>query len=320
MMGGDIGVESTEGNGATFWFTAVFKKQPGFDLRKAKLPADIRKKKLLIISDNERERSILSSYLSSWGCRHQTAGEAGQALSILTNAAEEGQPFDLAIVDATINKEGTTPLDGSIKSDLRINRTLLVCLTAYGRQNPDFSIKNNFAATLTKPLKRSQLFNCLMSLLFDEPEAYDMGLPSRQNALPASGAGGKYASRRILIVEDNPVNQLLASRILEKLGFRVDIVNNGREAIHALEKGLYDIVLMDAQMPKMDGIEATNIIRSPESNVMDHRIPIIAVTAHAMKGDKERFLAAGMNDYIAKPFRMEQLYTVITKHLNSIDE
>ena len=321
MMGGEIGVESTEGNGATFWFTAVFKKQAGSDKRTARLPAGIRDKKLLIISDNERERLILSSYLSSWGCRHQTAAEPGQALSLLTSAAEDGRSFDLAIIDASINnKEGTIPLDRSIKADARIKRTLLVHLTAYGRQNPDFSIKNHFAATLTKPLKRSQLFNCLMSLLFDQPEVPDIDLPPKRNAIPAPGSGKHYASHSVLIVEDNPVNQLLASRILEKLGFRVDIVNNGREAILALETKVYNIVLMDAQMPKMDGIEATNIIRSPESNVIDHNIPIIAVTAHAMKGDKERFLAAGMNDYIAKPFRMEQLYSVITKYINRIGE
>ena len=321
MMGGEIGVESTEGKGTTFWFTAVFKKQAGIDKRTVKLPAGIREKRILIISDNTRELDILSSYLSSWGCRHQTTADSRQALSLLTNAAENGRPFDLAIIDAAINKEGTTPLDRLIKADSLVNRTRLVHLTAYGRQSRDFSTKNNFAATLTKPLKRSQLFNCLMSLLFDEPEETDdMTLPPQRNIMPVSCAEENFASHRILIVEDNPVNQLLASRILEKLGFRVDIVNNGREAIHALETTAYDIVLMDAQMPKMDGIEATNIIRSPESNVIDHHIPIIAVTAHAMKGDKERFLSAGMNDYVAKPFRMEQLYTVITKHLNRTNE
>jgi len=314
MMGGEINVESREGEGATFWFTVTLQKRAEVQSSKAKLPDSVREKIILVISNNERERTLLSNYLASWGCQHKIASDAGQAMSIMKLAAEASAPFHLVIVNSSVNSEGTPPLDQLVKADPFISDTFLVLLTGYDLNGQEISGINNFSATLTKPIKRSQLFNCLMMLLCDTSEASDLDFHLPESIIPYPEQG-THSSHHILIVEDNPVNQLLARRILEKLGFQVEIVNNGVEAIHILEITVFDIVLMDAQMPKMDGIEATGIIRNPKSKVINHQVPIIAMTAHAMKGDRERFIAAGMNDYIAKPFRMEQLYAVVTKYI-----
>ena len=314
MMGGEIGVASRPGEGATFWFTALFEKQAENQIQQEILPDTVRQKKILVVSNNVRESDIIAGYLSSWGCQYRTAAGAEQAVAALITAAREGVPFHLAIIDQSVHQSKNSSLGQMIKSDPLTRDIPLALITELGDHGWSEADQRRYIARLTKPIKRSQLFNCLQSLLGEFSDPFYQGLPTDDAAVLGVGLSN-HSAHRILIVEDNPVNQLLAVRILEKFGFQADIANNGQEAIKRLQASDYHIVLMDAQMPKMDGIAATAVIRDPSSGVVNHQVPIIAMTAHAMKGDRERFIAAGMTDYIAKPFKPEDFYRIITRYL-----
>jgi len=313
-MGGEIGLESRQGQGSTFWFTAVFEKQPEHQEALRVLPADILGKRILVVDDNATNREVLSAYLGSWDCQCRTASSAKEALRMLRQAVKTGEPFHLVILDHMMPEMDGEDLGRAIKKAPALKETVLVMLTSWGRRGDAARVKEiGFSAYLTKPVKHSQLFDCLVTVLGEEPEG------AKEDEKPPlvtrySLAEAKHRMR-ILLVEDNVVNQKLATRLLEKMGYRSDAVGNGKEAVKALEMVPYDVVLMDVQMPEMDGYEATRLIRDPQSKVRNHDVPIIAMTANAMKGDRERCIKAGMDDYISKPIQPETFFEVIKAFL-----
>jgi len=314
MMGGEIGVDSEQGKGSTFWFTAVLEKQPERQEALPVLPADILGKRVLVVDDNQTNREVLSAYLGSWDCHCAAAAGAREALGMLREAAKAADPFHLVILDQIMPEMDGEALGRAIKAEPALKQTPLVMLTSWGRRGDAARVREiGFSAYLTKPIKHSQLFDCLVTVLGKEPaRAKEDEKPPLVTRHTLAEARRKA---RILLVEDNIVNQKLATRLLEKMGYRSDAVGNGREAVKALETVAYDVVLMDVQMPEMDGYEATRVIRDPQSSVQNHEVPIIAMTANAMKGDRERCIKAGMDDYVSKPIEPKKLLEVIKTSL-----
>lgn len=308
LMGGKISVESEEGEGSTFHFTAVLEKQPP-----AAPPAPVAEdevaiegKRILAVDDNETSRYWLAMLLKSWGADYDQAAGPQEALDKLKNAARESSPFQIAILDMQMPDMGGEMLGEKIKEAPELRDLMMVMMTSMGKRGDAGRLeKIGFAAYLTKPIKQSLLHDCLTALLSGKKQYEpwkDQHILTRHTIAEA-----QRRKIRILVAEDNVVNQKVALGILDKLGFRADAVANGEEAIKVLETVPYDLVLMDIQMPEMDGYQATQIIRDPDSAVKNHDIPVIAMTANAMQGDREKCLAAGMDDYIAKPVNPQTL-------------
>jgi two-component system sensor histidine kinase/response regulator len=314
-MGGEIGIASVEGSGSTFWFTAVFAKQPRRDRGPGLDQAKIQGVRVLVVDDNATNRLILSEQLASWNTRHDEAENAAQALLMLRAARVQGDPFRIVISDMQMPEMDGESLGKAIKADPELRDTILVMMTSLGRRGDAKRMEAiGFSAYLTKPVKQSQLYDCLVMVVggggISASGAAEAALVTRHTISEA-----RRLKVRILLVEDNPTNQQVALGILGKMGFRVDAVNNGREAIQALETVAYDLVFMDVQMPIMDGFEATAAIRSGKTAVPDPRVPIIAMTAHALKGDRERCIEAGMDDYLPKPLAPRAVVAVLDKWL-----
>ncbi len=317
MMEGSVGIHSMEGKGSVFWFTARLKKQPGYRDVCPTLPAALRKKRILAVDDHAVTRDILKEYFESIGCRNDVLGSAHETLAALLEARELKDPYDLVIIDQYMPETDGLELGMQIKTDSRIRQIPIVLATYQGvRGDRDRFEQIGFSAFLNKPFKQSQLLACLVGFLgeTDAVKSFvgEMGYYQKSKATAATNA----RKLKILLAEDNIINQKLALYMLDKFGFNAEAVANGKEAVDALERISYDLVLMDVQMPEMDGFEATRIIRNPDSKVRDHDVLIIAMTAHAMTGDRERCLEAGMNDYIAKPIQPKQLLEVIDTQLN----
>ena len=315
LMGGEIGVESEEGAGSTFWFTAVLEKQPEHRLRSQVVPADIKQKRLLMVGANTTNNEMVRSYLAQWECPHEAASGGEEALRLLRQAAASGEPFDLALLDMTMHDLSGEQLGRDIKADAEIKDTRLVMLASLGQQGNAARLEEiGFAGYLVKPVKPSLLFDCLLNLLSERvSETRNGSLGGGARDVLTAGELQTQARRskaRILLAEDNIVNQKVALKVLEKLGYQADVVGNGLDVVAALDSVPYDVVLIDCQMPKMGGYEATGRIRSMEQ---DKHTPIIALTAHTMKGDREKCLQAGMDDYLNKPFNAQALAAVIDK-------
>ena len=319
LMGGQIGVKSQEGKGSTFWFNAIFKKQPEWDKTQIIVPEDIRKKHILIVDDNETNRFVLKEQLRLWGCRYKEASSGEQALAMLRQARADKDPCEIAIIDMQMPGMDGEALGQKIKQDPDLKNTTLVLLTSLGKWSDAKRIEETgFTACLTKPVKQSQLYNCLAMVTGASTE-----LPKDQPTAPVTHrviSDGRKHQPRILLVEDNMTNQKVALNILKRFGYNTDAAANGKDAIKALEVIPYDIVLMDCQMPEMDGYEATGEIRNPASKVLDHAVPVIAMTAHAIKGDREKCLEAGMDDYLCKPVNPRELCDMIEKWINAPED
>jgi signal transduction histidine kinase/DNA-binding response OmpR family regulator/HPt (histidine-containing phosphotransfer) domain-containing protein len=300
-MGGDIGVISEDGRGSEFWFTVRMGLQAGQEHRVAP-PAGIHGAHLLVVDDNATSREVLLARLTAWGARAEAASDGPAALHVISRARDTGDLFRAAILDMEMPGMDGAALARAIKADATLEETRLVLMTPLGRGTDVRRMEQiGFAGYLTKPTRESDLSGCLSTVLGD-PALARPGQPivARHAACATLNlSAGRNA--RILLVEDNLTNQQVALGILEKLGLRADAVADGAEALEALETHPYDLVLMDCHMPGIDGYEATRAIRDPHSAVGNHDIPVIAMTAEAMQGARDKCLAVGMNDYVSKP-------------------
>jgi signal transduction histidine kinase/DNA-binding response OmpR family regulator len=311
MLGGRIWVESELGHGSSFHFTALAIAAPA----KPRLqPAEIQSlagAAVLVVDDNSTSRRILGDLLAGWGMDVTVADTTAAALEILARAEAEAKPFAFLLVDDRMPRMDGYASARLVSRPSPLAPPAVVMMTASGK-SADATVcrADGVAAFLPKPVTRSGLSRALLAALHPEPPS----APSH----PASAASGDEAAKtgetlplKILLAEDNAVNQRIASRLLEKRGHSVTVASNGREAIDLLHKQAFDLVLMDVQMPEMDGFEATAAIRAKERASGRH-VPILAMTAHAMKGDKERCLAAGMDGYVTKPFKPAALLAAIS--------
>ena len=311
LMGGQMGVTSTPGQGSTFWFTARFGKQlESAAVRHSQL-VSLEQLRVLIVDDNATNRTILSHQVGSWGMIHQEADSGFHALELMRSAAAKGVPYDLAVLDLMMPGMDGFELARTIKSDASIAGLHLVMLTSFGERGHGATAREaGVAAYLTKPVRQSQLFDCLANVISAATVTPGRDVTSSKLFTKHILKESKVSSNKlILLAEDNIVNQKVAIRQLQKLGYRADAVANGREVIEALGRIPYDLVLMDCQMPEMDGYEATAEIRRME--VAPKRTPIVAMTAHALTGDREKCMAAGMDEYITKPVKPEELSRVL---------
>ena len=317
LMGGEVSVESEEGKGSEFSFTARLAKQAEGMKAATPPPADLHTVRVLIVDDNATSREILTTYLSSWGMRPSETADGPAAIQLLLKAAEAGDPFQIAVLDMQMPVMDGEMLGQTIKADKRLAATALVMLTSLGtRGNANLFQEIGFAACLTKPARHQELKRALSHALAGRNKAtpYPQATVQRPQSRNLSDLFAENKAR-ILLAEDNITNQQVALGILKKLGLRADAVANGEEALKVLATLPYDLVLMDVQMPVMDGLEATRQIRNPQSAVSNHAIPVIAMTARAMQGDQESCLAAGMNDYVSKPVTPQALARVLEKWL-----
>jgi PAS domain S-box-containing protein len=297
IMGGQIGVNSTPGTGSTFWFTARLTKQHTLGPSTPQVALDSRR--VLIVDDNETNRRILKYQLSAWRIDAHAVASGPEALDALRAAVAEGRPFELAVLDRQMPGMDGVTLARKIKGDRAISSTPLIMMTSLGDigDGPEL-MRSGIAECLTKPVKHGVLRDSIARMVSSERTATAAAAPQDQSSEKPELMRAMRPGIRVLVAEDNPVNRKLALVQLQQLGYTADAVANGAEAIHAVERIPYDIVLMDCQMPEVDGYEATREIRRREK---DRHIPIIAMTAHAMTGDREKCLDAGMDDYIRKP-------------------
>jgi two-component system sensor histidine kinase/response regulator len=318
MMGGRIGAKSEEGKGSEFWFTAVFEKQTEGREIKFVAPDDIKGKRVLTVDDNATNRYVLREQLKSWGYRFGEVSSGMRALKELRLAVDSKDPYEIAILDMEMPEIDGETVGKKIKQDPDLKNTILVLMTSIGQRGDVKRLeKIGFAAYLTKPIKQSKLYDCLATVIGVQKEA----TIKQPAAIVTRHSLSEYRKRkvRILLAEDNMINQKVALNILKKFGYSADAVANGKEAVKALEMIPYDMVLMDCQMPEMDGYEATGEIRNPESKVLNHNLTVIAMTANAMKGDREKCLNAGMDDYLSKPVKPNELLDVLEKWISKQD-
>ncbi len=329
LMQGEIGVISEKGHGSTFWFTIPL----AHSSTSSTTPVPnitMKDRRVCIVESNDTIRFLLQHYAESWGMICEVTPNGREGLALIQQRAKEDQSFDVAILDHTFSEaaqEDGLSLAKHIRQDTKIPHIPLILLTALGKRGEGKLAQHaGFNGYLTKPIRHQQLQQCLQMILGDDQQT-TLSTSNQPSALITRHTVEEAQAQthaHILLAEDNVVNQKVAVRMLQKIGYRVDVVENGQEVIDALERTSYDLVLMDCQMPEMDGLEATRKIRegenlkreakekiSPDALPLTHheksRVPIIALTANALSGDRETCLEAGMDDFLTKPVRIEDL-------------
>ncbi|MGM5483278.1 MAG: response regulator, partial [Nanobdellota archaeon] len=308
LMGGDIGVESEPGKGSEFYFTVKFEKQNKTIKTKTEFLPELVGKNVLITDDNATNRFLFDVLLKSWGCRTKEAENPEHAFKILCDAAKKNDPFDIALIDKQMPIVSGNELGRQIKKDNLLKNTILIMVTSLGEKGDSKDIREiGFAGYLTKPIRQNHLYKCMrMALGYIEHEPGDDQLITRHTI--------KLCEKQdfgILFAEDHPVNQKVAKAAVERLGYNLNIVSDGKKAIEILKTKRFDLVFMDCQMPVMDGYTATEEIRKGTAGQINKNTVVIAMTANAMKGDREKCIRSGMDDYLAKPVTPDQIGQVI---------
>jgi PAS domain S-box-containing protein len=308
-MEGTIGVDSSPGRGSTFSFTARFEKQPPSALKTGGNEIELRNRRVLIVDDNATNRSVLVHYVAAWGMIPDEAFSAEDALRALREAAAEGQPYDIAMLDLMMPGMTGFELARAVKADRQLANVRLVLMPSFGKRGHASDARDaGIAAYLVKPVRQSELEQCLLAVVRDQRPGHDEPrLVTRHSLADAAGC----APQRILIAEDNTVNQKVMIAQVTRLGYRADIVADGEQALAALGRTSYALVLMDLHMPILDGYTATARLRAREG--LRQHTPVIAVTASVIQGERDKCLDAGMDDYLSKPVKLEDLAAALTK-------
>jgi two-component system sensor histidine kinase/response regulator len=310
LMGGEISVESAEGVGSTFRFSATMKAAPAEAVTESEHLATVQGLHVLVVDDNATNRRLLRDLMRLWHCTTEEFSDAASALAAL----QDGRRYDLALLDYQMPGQTGEDLGRAIKADPGLRGLPLIMLTSAPSAGDAARLHSiGFGGYLTKPIKRSLLRDTIATVIGTSETEKPQPLVTRHSVDER-----RQSRARILLVEDNVVNQKVATRILEKLGYRCDVAGNGEEGLEAVRDLPYDLVLMDCQMPVMDGYDATRAIRElPEPA---SKVPIVAMTAEALVGDRERCLAAGMDDYLAKPIDTSHLLRVIERFVSESEE
>ena len=311
LMGGEVGMESAEGKGSTFWFSVELKKS---DKKPESITyGDLEKAKVLVVDDNATNREVMEAMLASWKIEHILCHSGPCGLKKLYEAHDDGTPFDVAIIDMQMPEMDGVAVAKAIQNEKRLKNTRLVLLTSMAARGEEEALKKEgFDAVLSKPVRQAELHNCLAKLMGLSAKPVD---PPKKQITSGHSQEERKEAVKLLLAEDNPTNRLVATTIIKKLGYSIDTAVNGLEAVNILKEKHYDLVFMDLQMPVMGGAEATAEIRNPESGALNHTIPIVAMTANAMKGDDEMCLEMGMDDYIAKPISAKAIDDILKKWL-----
>jgi CheY-like chemotaxis protein len=323
MMGGQVGVRGTPDQGSEFWFTARLVVQEATDEAPPRAAVSLAGLHVLVVDDNATNLQILMKQLTAWGMRAQAVPGGAEALRAAAKARDRSDPFDLAVVDFQMPGMDGAELGKRLKADPRFQAIPLVMLTSLGQSgDARMHADPGFSAYLNKPVRESDLYDALAMAMADTGER----APSRpiitrhlaQDNQRRQATSTRF-SGRVLVAEDNAVNQRVALGMLRNLGLHADAAANGCEALHALRTLPYDLVLMDVQMPEMDGLEATRRIRKEEGERFhpSRRLPVIAMTAGAMARDRESCFEAGMDDFLAKPVKPEELARVLGRWMES---
>ena len=342
LMGGHVGLRSEPGRGSTFWCTLRIPKQPQTSLAIAPA-ADLAGRRILIVDDNGASRTMLQRLTSGWGMRTEAASDAAAARTLIEQTAAEKMPFDVAVLDMSMPEGDELQLAKSLRAHPAASAVNIVILMSLNEpRHAERAREAGFAVYVTKPVRHDPFQACIRTVLglAEQPAQPDAApQPIVEQPVPHHADSRSGLQPIVLVAEDNLVNQKLTARMLERLGYRPEVVNNGCEALKALDTGVYAAILMDCQMPEMDGYEATRIIRARERalagpclpgtevrsldgehssfcasrNIASSQshIPIIALTANAMQEDRDRCRAAGMDDYLSKPVTTEQLGKIL---------
>jgi PAS domain S-box-containing protein len=315
-MQGEIAVDSQPGIGSTFTFTARFERQPA-DQRGFDETVTLEGLRVLIVDDNETNRAVVHHYVTAWGMESGAAGGGSEALNALRDAQGNGRPFDIALLDLMMPGMTGFELARRIKLDPDLSNVRLVLMPSFGKRgHANDAREAGIAGYLVKPVRQSELRECMLAIASDRssPDHKPTRLVTRHTLTERS----RKPQRRILIAEDNLVNQKVLMAQVAKLGYRADLVNNGEEALSAMDRYPYALVLMDCHMPLLDGYQTTRAIRERENG--GPRTPIIAITANAMSGEREKCVVAGMDDYLPKPLRQDDLAAGLERWMPEADD